>query len=1002
MRKLFLTAVLLCSTLLFGQVNYTFTSGSGTFTALSAGSAFTWTTTTANDEEYSAATNIFDGTETFTYAGTAFTQFQVSTNGFIRLGTGLASATSTDALSGTLRSVIAPLWDNLAVGTTATDVTYELSGSSGSYVLTVEWKNVKWNNTASSSNAEFQVKLYQATGKIEFIYGAMTTPTAGAASIGLADNTAITLTTNPSTGKFLSINVGGTSGARTYHQSRAVAFAAIAGAPDANTIFTFNAVTPSPLSANTYSVGTGMTYNTISEAAQAVSIHGVSGAVVFEIANGTYDDIIHLTSISGASASNTVTFKPASGATVTLTPKNGSVNSTSAAAFADAIIRLAGTQYASFENLNLTEAAQATATLRFEFGVGVGNSVNTDGTMALGARFNTFKNLSIDLKGTTGVSHAGLVGLRYYTTSSTETDTSKATSYNVIDGCTITGFWRAGWKNFGVSGTNPDRGNTIRNSTLGNVTIASGSSSDCRALEMDVQNNLTIENNTIENIDVSIQTTNNVYGIWLNPASSTTNFNSGTLIIRGNTVRNLENSGTTATTGFGIGIASNNVATGTEFQVYNNKIYDIYSNGSTTSRAIGIGLYVSTGTGVTAKVYNNMISDLRAPRSTSAPGVRGLDLQNAAGTATFNVYHNTINLDDNVPPTASAHNSGCLYIANMGTGSVDLRNNIMINTMSSSTGKATVLMPSANSNYLRLASTSDYNLYYSGASPSATQGISWDFATLRQDLATHQAAVASGGLGGPRDVNSKSAAVTFTNALSDLRLAGGSLGDATNLIASVLASPYNVDFEGNARNGSWPYKGADENTGTLLPVELTSFTAVAKGKNVELKWSTASETNNHGFDVERSLNGMWTKIGFVEGAGSTNAPKEYGYVDAVNQGGRISYRLKQIDRDGKFTYIDAIEVVVNTTVSNYELAQNFPNPFNPVTTIRFSVKQLEQTSVRVYDITGKQVAELFNGVAAPGQIYNVQFNGSGLASGMYLYVLQTPSEREVKKMSLLK
>jgi hypothetical protein len=172
------------------------------------------------------------------------------------------------------------------------------------------------------------------------------------------------------------------------------------------------------------------------------------------------------------------------------------VNSTSAAAFADAIIRLAGTQYASFENLNLTEAAQATATLRFEFGVGVGNSVNTDGTMALGARFNTFKNLSIDLKGTTGVSHAGLVGLRYYTTSSTETDTSKATSYNVIDGCTITGFWRAGWKNFGVSGTNPDRGNTIRNSTLGNVTIASGSSSDCRALEMDVQNNLTIENNT--------------------------------------------------------------------------------------------------------------------------------------------------------------------------------------------------------------------------------------------------------------------------------------------------------------------------------------------------------------------------------------------------------------------------------------------------------------------------------------------------------------------------
>jgi hypothetical protein len=208
MKKLLLLLTL-TGALAFGQVNYTFTSGSGTFTALSSASSFTWTTTTANDEEYSAATNIFDGTETFTYAGTAFTQFQVSTNGFIRLGTGLAAATATDALSGTLRGIIAPLWDDLAVGTTATDVTYQVSGSSGSYVLTVEWKNVKWNKTAGAANAEFQVKLYQATGKIEFIYGAMTTPTAGAASIGLADNTAITLTTNPSTGKFLSINVGG-------------------------------------------------------------------------------------------------------------------------------------------------------------------------------------------------------------------------------------------------------------------------------------------------------------------------------------------------------------------------------------------------------------------------------------------------------------------------------------------------------------------------------------------------------------------------------------------------------------------------------------------------------------------------------------------------------------------------------------------------------------------------------------------------------------------------
>ncbi len=995
-------ATLLLAIGAIGQVNYTFSTSSETFTGLSSPSQFTWTTTSANDEEYSAVTNIYDGAETFTYAGTAFTSFQVSTNGFIKLGSGLASATSTDALSGTTRSIIAPLWDNLAVSTTVDDITYKVDGTSGSYVLTVEWRNVKWNSTAGSANAEFQVKLYQATGNIEFIYGTMTTPTAGSASIGLADNTAITVTTNPSTGKFLSINVGGTSGSRVYHQSRAMIFNAINNAPDANTKFTFTAVTPSALTAGTYTVGTGQTYPTISQAAQAVSINGVSGAVVFEIANGTYDDILHLTNISGASESNTVTFKPATGATVTLTPMNGSVNSTTAAAFADAIVRLAGTQYVTIDGLRLHEAAQATATLRFEFGVGAGNSVNTDGSMAVGCRFNTFKNLSIDLKGTTGVAHAGLVGLRYFTTGSSETDTSKATSYNLIDTCTITGFWRAGWKNFGISGTNPDRGNTIRRSTLGNNTIASGTSSDCRALEMDVQMNLTIENNIIENIISSVMTTNNIYGVWLNPASSGTNLNSGTIIIRNNTIRNLENTNASSTTGFAVGIASNNVATSTEIQAYNNVIYDVYANGNGASRAIGIGLYVSTGTGVTSKIYNNMISDLRAPRSTSAPSVRALDLQNAAGTATFIVYHNTVNLDDAVPPSISAHNSAGMYIANMGTGSIDLRNNIFINTMSSTTGKAACLMPSANSNYLRLASTSDYNLYYSGASPSGTQGVSWDFTTLRQSLADHQSAVATGGLGGPRDVNAKSAAVTFVNSLSNLKLAGGSIGDGTNLTASVISSPYNLDFEGDTRHASFPYKGADENTSTALPVELTSFTAVANGKNVELKWTTATEQNNHGFDVERMSNGAWSKIGFVQGAGNSNAPKAYSYSDAGLSNGTVLYRLKQIDRDGKFTYNNAIEVVVNATVSRYELSQNFPNPFNPTTTIRFALPTAEQASVKVYDMTGREVAELFNQVAAAGQVYNVQFTGTGLASGIYLYVLQTQSYREVRKMSLLK
>ncbi|MDP1678068.1 MAG: hypothetical protein Q8L88_14520, partial [Bacteroidota bacterium] len=90
-----------------------------------------------------------------------------------------------------------------------------------------------------------------------------------------------------------------------------------------------------------------------------------------------------------------------------------------------------------------------------------------------------------------------------------------------------------------------------------------------------------------------------------------------------------------------------------------------------------------------------------------------------------------------------------------------------------------------------------------------------------------------------------------------------------------------------------------------LPVELVSFSATAKGKNVELKWNTATEVNNYGFEIERSvvsdrhLQGdgyfSWTKIGFVEGNGTTNAPKLYSFVDA-SASGKVLYRLKQIDR----------------------------------------------------------------------------------------------------------
>ena len=119
-----------------------------------------------------------------------------------------------------------------------------------------------------------------------------------------------------------------------------------------------------------------------------------------------------------------------------------------------------------------------------------------------------------------------------------------------------------------------------------------------------------------------------------------------------------------------------------------------------------------------------------------------------------------------------------------------------------------------------------------------------------------------------------------------------------------------------------------------LPVELTSFTAITKGRGVELAWKTATEANNFGFEVERNTMNNWEKIGFVEGNGTTNAPKEYSFSEKNIPSGKYSYRLKQIDRDGKFSYSNVVEVSV-AEVKQFGLEQNYPNPFNPVTMINY-------------------------------------------------------------------
>lgn len=193
----------------------------------------------------------------------------------------------------------------------------------------------------------------------------------------------------------------------------------------------------------------------------------------------------------------------------------------------------------------------------------------------------------------------------------------------------------------------------------------------------------------------------------------------------------------------------------------------------------------------------------------------------------------------------------------------------------------------------------------------------------------------------------------------------------------------------------------------LLPVELVSFTAAEKNGSVFLHWKTASEVDNYGFEIERKtidegtlMNGSWTRIGSTEGSGTTNTPKEYSFIDRTVRGPSI-YRLKQIDRDGSFEYSPEVTVIVKNVPGRFSLEQNFPNPFNPATTIRFSLASPEHVTVTVHNALGQTVSTAVEGEMTAGS-HEIFYDASALSSGTYFYTITAGKFRATKSFVLMK
>ncbi|MDR3667718.1 MAG: FISUMP domain-containing protein, partial [Ignavibacteriaceae bacterium] len=225
------------------------------------------------------------------------------------------------------------------------------------------------------------------------------------------------------------------------------------------------------------------------------------------------------------------------------------------------------------------------------------------------------------------------------------------------------------------------------------------------------------------------------------------------------------------------------------------------------------------------------------------------------------------------------------------------------------------------------------------------------------------------------------------------------------------SSAYNIQFVGstNIIQGSpvdellgCSIRCINNLTVSELPVELTKFTVSVIGNNVLLNWNTATEVNTSSFDIEMKLqaSNTWQIIASVSASGNSNSSKQYSFTDKKITTGKYNYRLKLVDFGGSSKYSNIVSVEI-VAPAKFELGQNYPNPWNPTTTIRYQVPVNILVTIKAFDILGKEVATLVNELKPAGN-YEVTLNGKNLSSGVYYYQMKAGTFFETKKFVLIK
>ncbi|MBE2280998.1 MAG: T9SS type A sorting domain-containing protein, partial [Ignavibacteriaceae bacterium] len=470
-------------------------------------------------------------------------------------------------------------------------------------------------------------------------------------------------------------------------------------------------------------------------------------------------------------------------------------------------------------------------------------------------------------------------------------------------------------------------------------------------------------------------------GIWTLAAS-------GNLIIDANHIYMTQGYAVTNPAGLNLGSGL------TSITITRNKIHTILSSSATgiTPR----GITVTAAANAVYNIYNNFVS-LTSTLTGAITSYYGVSVSGTSAH-TFNFHYNSINIGGtHTGGTANAVvSSGFVKTASSVDLTLNMKNNIMINTR---TGGATgVFHTGYFINNILGTINADYNVGHASGDPNSFHA-GWG-TTIYNDLAQYKTAAM------PNEQNTIFKTVEFVSP-TDLHLTGSSIGDA-DLTGTPIAEVL-IDIDGQQRSTTHPYRGADE-AETEIPVELTSFAASVIDRDVTLTWSTATEKNNNGFEIQRSNDNInFATISFVKGAGTTLEASTYSFTDNNLNAGKYQYRLKQIDYDGSFTYYNLSEEVQVGTPVDFSISQNYPNPFNPSTKVDFSLPIESNVTVELFDILGSKVATLISGSFVSGfHSFEISTQKYGLSSGNYIYRMSARDSQgnevfnQLRKMTLLK